>query len=189
MNLVSTSESDLIKDCIKGKAKAQKMLYDNFSRKMFGVCLRYAKNREEAEDFLQEGFMKVFSNIKQYTGLGSFEGWMRKIIVNTSLENIRKNKSMLFIGIDDGSIEDDSDYDFFEDSHNVQHLLKIIQSLSDGYRTIFNLYVVEGYSHKEISEKLGISEGTSKSQLSRARQLLKTKLLGTEIINTSSNVG
>ncbi len=141
---------------------------------MFGVCLRYAKNQMEAEDFLQEGFIRVFKNIKQYNGSGSLEGWIRRVVINVCLEIIRKEKTMLFINRE----EYQTDYtdNPITEYYDTEYLLKAIQSLSEGYRTVFNLYAIEGYSHKEIAGLLEISEGTSKSQLARARQLLQSKL-------------
>lgn len=138
-----------------------------------GVCLRYCDNHEEAEDVLQNGFVNVFQNIESYRGSGSLEGWIRKIMVNTALTNIRKNKK-LKQNIELESVEfmlPSSNY--MSESFAAKDLLKIIQTLPTGFRTVFNLYAIEGYSHKEIGDMLGISEGTSKSQYSRAKAHLQ----------------
>ncbi|MCB9033533.1 MAG: RNA polymerase sigma factor [Chitinophagales bacterium] len=167
--------NELIEACMCNKRDAQYKLYKLLSAKMFGVCLRYAKDNTEAEDILQEGFVKVFNNLDKFRGDGSFEGWVRRIMVNTSIEHYRKNNKMYSIvnveQVYDASIADDENVDL-----EVEDIMKLIQDLSPGYRTVFNMYVVEGYSHKEIAEQLGISEGTSKSQLARARYLLMEML-------------
>jgi RNA polymerase sigma factor (sigma-70 family) len=163
--------NQLVDGCRQNKRDAQYRLYNILSGKMFAVCLRYAKDREGAEDILQDGFVKVFKNIDKYRGDGSFEGWVRKIIVNTAVEHYRKQAKMY-------TIVDETDAHFVEmdntsDSLELEDIMKCIQKLSSGYRTVFNMYVIEGYAHKEIAELLGISEGTSKSQLARARYLLQ----------------
>lgn len=166
----------LIKECSRGNAKAQRALFDKFAPKMLAVCMRYLKNMDEAEDALQDGFVKVFQKIPEFKMEGSLEGWIRRIMVNNSLDAIRRNKKQL--------LEDDVDTvqhkvsftDFQFDDMDLQHLMKIIQSLPDGYRVVFSMFAIEGYSHKEIAETLGVSENTSKSQYSRARALLREKL-------------
>jgi RNA polymerase sigma-70 factor (ECF subfamily) len=137
-----------------------------------GVCLRYAKSREEAEDFLQEGFVKIFNSLKQYHGSGSFEGWMRKIIVNTALEAMRK-KTVMFSETDVNELIEEPSDDASLNDLNAQELVHQIQKLPPGYRMVFNLYAVEGYSHREIADQLGISEGTSRSQYAKARKQLQ----------------
>lgn len=162
----------LIDGCLLNNRQAQKELYDLMSPKMFAVCMRYCSNRELAQDVLQEGFVKVFTNLTKYRGEGSFEGWVRKIFVNTAVEHFRKESRMFPVTDAESillSLPQDSVYDHLE----VEDILRFIQQLSTGYRTIFNLYVMEGYSHKEIAEMLNISEGTSKSQLARARYILQ----------------
>ena len=165
----------IINECASGNARAQEKLYRMFAPKMFGVCLRYAKDRSEAEDNLHDGFIKVFSNIKSFRHEGSFEGWMRKIMVNVSLGRLRE-KQVLY------TVEDIGDYDTAQDTNNIleqleaNELLKLIEELPPGYRAVFNLYVIEDMSHKEISETLGLSVGTSKSNLARARDILKRKV-------------
>ncbi len=171
----SITEEQLIKGCLKGQQKAQKDLYDRYSPKFLGVCIRYIKDREEAEHVMIGGFVKVFQNIGQFSGEGSFEGWMRRIVVNECLMYIRKHQFMsLEVEIDKADFEmSKSD---FEADLNAEVLMKMIQELPVGYRTVFNLYAVEGYSHQEIGKMLDINENTSKSQLSRARRLLQSRI-------------
>ena len=167
-----SSETDLIEGCIRGDRKMQYELYERFSPKMYGVCLRYAANAEEAEDILQEGFVKVFKKIGSYRGDGSFEGWIRRIFVNTAIEHFRKKSYLQPITEqEESSIE--GKYVSVLDSLAEKDIIKLIQQLSPGYRTVFNMYVIEGYTHKQIAEALKISEGTSKSQLSRAKLILQ----------------
>jgi RNA polymerase sigma factor (sigma-70 family) len=168
----SYSESDLLAGCIRGDRKMQRVLYERFAPKMYGVCLRYAGNAEEAEDILQEGFIKVFRKISSYRGEGSFEGWIRRIFVNTAIEYYRKKTYLQPITEhEENTVE--GKYLSVLDNLAEKDIIKLVQQLSPGYRTVFNMYVVEGYTHKQISELLGISEGTSKSQLSRAKQILQ----------------
>jgi RNA polymerase sigma-70 factor (ECF subfamily) len=167
------TDEQIVKGCIEKNAIAQKHLYEKHVRKMMGVCLRYADNHEEAEDVVQNGFISVFENIASYKGTGSLEGWIRKIMVNTALTNIRKNKK-LKQNIELESVEFMLPSNAHAgDSFAAKDLLKIIQTLPVGFRTVFNLYAIEGYSHKEIGEMLNISEGTSKSQYSRAKAHLQ----------------
>lgn len=170
-------DENLIRLCLKNDRKAQKSLYDQYSRKMMGVCMRYAGDSEGAKDMLQDGFIRVFSNLSAFQFNGSFEGWMRRIIVNTCLEHLRKNDILQ-------NTEDldqphhqipESEYSVLEEM-SAQDLLKIIAELPDGFRIVFNMYVIEGYSHKEIGEALNITESTSRSQLTRAKQLLQKRL-------------
>jgi RNA polymerase sigma-70 factor (ECF subfamily) len=166
------SESDLIEGCIRGDRKMQYELYERFSSKMYGVCLRYAANAEEAQDILQEGFIKVFKKISSYRGDGSFEGWIRRIFVNTAIEHFGKKAYLQPITEqEENTIE--GKYISVLDKLAEKDIIKLIQQLSPGYRTVFNMYVVEGYTHKQIAEALNISEGTSKSQLSRAKLILQ----------------
>lgn len=170
------TNEQLIKKCLDGNARAQKLLYEQFGPKLMGVCFRYATSGEEAQDLLQDGFIKIFEKLDKYSGIGSFEGWMRRIIVNTALDNIRKNKKfLLHTDIDDADYKIPSN-DFIEERLAAQDLLKILQSIPLGYKTIFNLYAIEGYSHKEIAEQLNITTSTSKSQYSRAKALLRDKI-------------
>jgi RNA polymerase sigma-70 factor (ECF subfamily) len=166
------TESDLIEGCIQGNRKMQYELYERFSPKMYGVCLRYAANAEEAEDILQEGFIKVFRKINTYRGDGSFEGWIRRIFVNTAIEQFRKKAYLQPITErEESTIE--GKYVSVLDNLAEKDIIKLIQQLSPGYRTVFNMYVIEGYTHKQIADVLNISEGTSKSQLSRAKLILQ----------------
>ncbi len=168
----SYTESDLLEGCIQGDRRMQRALYDRFAPKMYGVCLRYAGNAEEAEDILQEGFIKVFRKISSYRGDGSFEGWIRRIFVNTAIEYYRKKTYLQPITEhEENTVE--GKYLSVLDDLAEKDIIKLVQQLSPGYRTVFNMYVVEGYTHKQIADLLGISEGTSKSQLSRAKQILQ----------------
>lgn len=165
----------IIKGCQQKDARAQKELFDLFGSKMYAVCLRYAGNRTDAQDILQEGFLKIYEKIYQFEFKGSFEGWLRRIFVNLSLERYRGQYQV--INIQDSWREgSNDDYENITGILTIEELLKIIQELSPKYRTVFNLYAIEGYSHKEISEMLDISEGTSKSNLSRARTILQEKV-------------
>ncbi|HZH64937.1 MAG TPA: RNA polymerase sigma factor [Flavisolibacter sp.] len=168
----SFSDSDLIAGCMSGDRIIQRELYNRFASKMYGVCLRYAANAEEAEDILQEGFIKVFKKIASFRGEGSFEGWIRRIFVNTAIEHYRKKIYLQPITENEESTLEGK-YLSVLDSLAEKDIINLVQQLSPGYRTVFNMYVVEGYTHKQIGEQLGISEGTSKSQLSRAKQILQ----------------
>jgi RNA polymerase sigma factor (sigma-70 family) len=170
------TEQLLIKGCIAGERAFQTKLYDLFAPTMLGVCMRYAKNREEAEEILHEGFLRVFTYIKKFKGLGSFEGWIRKIMVNCALSKYR-NKIHLnpVIQLDVAGYAVAYEPDILS-TLDTKELLSLIQSLPAGYRIVFNLYVFDGYKHREIAEALGISEGTSKSNLSDARSILRKAL-------------
>ena len=180
------TDQQIIEGCIKNDRACQQRLYNMLSAKMFAVCLRYANEYNSAQDLLQEGFIKVFKNIEKFRGEGSFEGWVRRIFVNTAIEHYRKQVNMYAI-----HDTDTKQYEYFDDNalENLKRedIVKTIQKLSDGYRTVFNLYVVEGYSHKEIGDMLGISEGTSKSQLARARYLLQKMITDSNQITKQSN--
>ncbi len=166
----------LVSECAKGNARAQRALFDKFAPKMLAVLMRYLRNAEEAEDTLQDGFVKIFQKIGEFKMEGSLEGWIRRIMVNTALDMLRKNKKLL----GDTQLDDVSykvafnDHSF--DEMNVTHLLKLIDALPDGYRIVFNMFAIEGYSHKEIADTLGVTENTSKSQYSRARAFLRNQL-------------
>lgn len=154
----------------------QEELYRRFSSKMYAVCFRYSNNADDAQDLLQEGFIKVYRNLHRFRAEGSFEGWIRRVFVNTSIEHYRKKSIALSrVSEKEESTIEDADISAL-DNLAQKDILNIIQELSPGYKTVFNLYVVEGYSHKEIGELLGISEGTSKSQLARAKSLLQKKI-------------
>jgi RNA polymerase sigma-70 factor (ECF subfamily) len=164
----------LIQDCKKNNTKAQGELYKLFSSKLFAICLKYSRNRVEAEDNLQDAFLTIFNKIEQFKNKGSFEGWMKRITVNTVLQRYRTEK--VFELINENDIEDNS-IEIEEDSISVDYLLQIIQELPDRYRLVFNLYVLDGYSHKDIADMLHINIGTSKSNLARARQILKQTII------------
>jgi len=168
---------DIIKDCKGGKHKAQKMLYEKFYRQMLGLCLRYCASKPEAEDVMLTGFMNIFTKIESYSGSGSFEGWMKKVMVNTAIDNFRKQKKY----------NDHFDISLFEEelmqeidlpeSLSINEILDMVQKLPIGYRTVFNLYAIEGFNHQEIAEMLGVSVNTSKTQLFKARKLLQDSIL------------
>lgn len=183
----SKSLDHLVTGCIKQNRKAQHDLYERFAPVMHTVCLRYVKDTAEAEDVLLKGFMKVFQNIKNFRKEGSIEGWIRRIIVNEALMYIRRNKTM-YLEVD---IEEANEAKSIKVDHLVeQDLMHLVQSLPLGYSTVFNLFVIEGYSHKEIAVMLNINEGTSKSQLSRAKQLLRNLILKQDqSINDKNQIG
>jgi RNA polymerase sigma factor (sigma-70 family) len=169
-------DATLIIECVNGNARAQRLLFDKFARKMFSVCLRYAKNEEQAEDVLQDGFVKVFGKLKDFKSEGSLEGWIRRIMVNTALDQIRKNNKQLGdTNIDDVGYKIENN-DFIVEKMMAEDLMKMVQAMPDGYKVVFNMFAIEGYSHGEIADTLGISENTSKSQYSRARAYLRERL-------------
>ncbi len=171
------TEAEIVQYCLQNNASAQNELYRRYASKMIGACLRYTKNREDAQDVLQDGFVKVFIHLKSFKGEGSFEGWIKRIMINTALKHYRKNLKFK----DEVDIETAYDIGFenqIVSNMSAAELMIKVQQMPDGYRTIFNLYVIEGYQHNEIGELLGISEGTSKSQLSRARGYLMNILKG-----------
>lgn len=169
------NEAELIKGCINEERASQQKLFKAYAGKMLVVCMRYTRNRQEAEDILQDGFVRVFDNIRKFSFNGSFEGWVRKIMINCALRNYRKSSYQKEqIGIAD-------DYDMPTNATVIeklseQELLALIDELPEGYKMVFNLYAIEGYSHKEIAEMLVINEGTSRSQLNKARKYLQKKL-------------
>lgn len=171
------TEDELLEGCTQGIQKYQYLLYKKFAPTMLSVCRRYTSSVEDAEDVLQDGFIKVYNNLDKYRRDGSLEGWVRRIMVNTALNQYRSNlKSLYQLDIDElqGVIEDVRPSNF--DNINTNVLLKMIDSLPDGYKLIFNLYEIEGYAHKEIAEMLNLSINTSKSQLLKARRVLRKKL-------------
>ncbi|MEM0997672.1 MAG: sigma-70 family RNA polymerase sigma factor [Bacteroidota bacterium] len=166
-------ESELIAGCLKGSKRHQKALYDLFSGRMMGLCMRYAASEEEAEDILQEGFVTVFRKIDTYQGTGELGAWVRKVVLNAALMNYRRNKKHRFqVDIDEVVHQPATDDNIFQQL-SARDLLAMVQLLPARCRMVFNLYAVEGYNHREIGEQLEISVGTSKSQFSRARHLLK----------------
>lgn len=167
------TDKELIEACLIGNPIAQKVLYDTYSSVLFGICIRYSKKEEEAQDILQDSFIKIFTKLDTYQYTGSFEGWLKRIVTNTSIEYYRKkiNTEQVdeigfnpYLAVDSDKVLE------------VEELLKMIQELPEGYRIVFNMYAIDGYTHGEIATKLNISEGTSKSQLSRARAYLQRKL-------------
>jgi RNA polymerase sigma factor (sigma-70 family) len=170
------SDENLIKECLAANAEAQKELYERFAPKFWPVCLRFAKNQMSAEDIMQEGLIRIFRYLEFFKGEGSFEVWMRRIMVNTAINYYKKNlKQNDEKDIDSVFNLSNSDVDAVS-KMTAEEILAVVQTLPDGYRTIFNLHIMEGYPHKEIAEMLGVTESTSKSQLSRARAILQIKI-------------
>jgi RNA polymerase sigma factor (sigma-70 family) len=168
-------DQEWIEGCKKGDSTVQRQVFDHYSGKMYSVCCRYVKDKMEAEDVLVTAFTKVFERIHQFKSEGSFEGWIRRIMVNESLTWLRQHKFMQ-VETDIEAADFEPDYQMMENHLHAEDLLKLIDELPAGYKVVFNLYAIEGYSHKEISEQLGINENTSKSQLSRARVYLQKQL-------------
>lgn len=178
-----TEEEKIIHGCIKGLRKAQNQLYQKYSAGMYGVCLRYGRDVNEAEDMLQNGFIRIFSNIHTFRNQGSFEGWMRRIMVNTAINHLRKLKRSVesqMVSLDEtlsDYLPDEEDKDEgYEYGCSPEKLIEIIHNLPPGYRMVLNLYVFEGYTHKEIGAELNISENTSKTQLVKARKYIRRKI-------------
>jgi len=167
------SLNELVKQCAKNNRKAQEEIYQLFSGKLFSICLKYSKNKQEAQDNFQDGFITIFNKIGQFKFKGSFEGWLKRVMVNTILLKYR-NRTVLNIVTEE--IPDEVIVDIDDDEVSLDFLLNLIQELPDRYRMVFNLYVLDGCSHKEISKMLQIAEGTSKSNLARARAILKQKI-------------
>ncbi|WP_215224490.1 RNA polymerase sigma factor [Echinicola shivajiensis] len=181
-----TTEADIIKGCLKGNRNAQKQLYDQYAGKFLVICRRYIKDRDMAEDVMIEGFMKIFDKLTQYEHKGSFEGWMKRIMVTQSLLTLRKNQKLsMEVHLEHDLVSSNTQYEFVDLEAN--ELMEMIGELPIGYKTVFNLYAIEGYAHAEISELLGITENTSKSQLSRARALLKQKIAQLQLKERSIN--
>ncbi|MFA6676810.1 MAG: sigma-70 family RNA polymerase sigma factor [Bacteroidales bacterium] len=171
------NEKELVKACLKNKRKAQRELYEKYSSRMFSLCLRYAKDADTAQDYLQEGFITVFTKLKNYSGVGSFEGWMRRIFINTALMELRKN-DILNDSEDVDELKTNIPYiENTLDKIQGKEVQKLISQMPIGFRTVFNMNVIDGYSHQEIAEKLNITEGASRSQLSRGRTWLKNRIL------------
>jgi RNA polymerase sigma factor (sigma-70 family) len=173
------NEGELIKGCVRRERSAQKHLYETFSSKMYTLCCRYVKDSMEAEDVLVTAFTKILDRIDQYKGEGSFEGWIRRVVVNEALTYLRRNRSM-YIETELEAADREPDYQNISDHLEAEDLMNMIQELPAGYRIVFNLYAIDGYSHKEIADQLNISENTSKSQLSRARVYLQKLLADRE---------
>lgn len=172
------SLDELIHKCKKGNRQAQELLYRKYSRVLFGICLKYSRNRVEAEDNLHDSFMTIYDKIDQYKFKGSFEGWIKRITVNTVLQKYRKEEYLNVVSENmEEEVEDVSPYEDI----SLSTLLRYVQELPNKYRITFNMYVLDGYTHKEISEQLGTSPGTSKSNLARARMILKERIKKTNI--------
>jgi RNA polymerase sigma factor (sigma-70 family) len=170
-------EKEIIDGCCRKDKKAQKALFDRYKSVLLGVCIRYSDRREEAEDILQDGFVKIYVNIQDFAGKGSFINWMKKIMINTAITHYHRNlKHQYHQDITDIRETDISGYKFEMADFTKEELLSVITNLPEGYRMVFNLYAVEGYKHKEIAELLDIDVNTSKSQYSRARSLIRKKL-------------
>jgi len=177
------SDEQIIKGCKKGKRNAFNMLYKKYASILLGVCMRYSSNKSEAEDILQEGFIRVFRKIESFEGRGSFKNWLIRIMVNTSINYYKANKKHMWDEQFDAENKEHAETEYQEDDplvtvydHTADELMKMINELPDGYRMVFNLYVFEGMSHKEIAEIMEIAESTSKSQLSKARKYLRKKV-------------
>ena len=175
------TEYELIKGCIKQDAKCQRLLFDQYAGKMMTVCLRYAHDSMEAEDMLQEAFIRVFNYIEQFKFEGSFEGWIRRVVVNTALKHLQK-KRLNFTEINDNSQQGPKMESYAYSNLGEEELMKLINRLPSGYKTIFNLNVIEGYSHEEIAKMLQIQPSTSRSQLVKARKMLQNQILNLQKI-------
>ncbi|MDQ3395051.1 MAG: RNA polymerase sigma factor [Bacteroidota bacterium] len=176
------SEEEMIRGCCCGDRKLQRKIYECYAKKMLVVCLRYAKERQEAEDVLQESFVKVFNNIQNFRKESSLESWIKRIVINTAL-NSQRSKLYLYPMVDLDLVQPTADREIILAEHNFQDLLKTIQELPTGCQVIFNLHAIEGYPHKEIAKMIGVAEGTVKSQYSRAKALLKKRIEEMERIN------
>jgi RNA polymerase sigma factor (sigma-70 family) len=163
----------IINDCKKGNTKAQEQIYRSLSPKLFAVCLKYSRSYEEAQDNLQEGFLLIFEKIEKYNFKGSFEGWCKRVVINYVLQQYRTQSVFEIVS---ENIAEETNVEIDNDNVSLDFLTRIIQELPDRYRLVFNLYVLDGYSHKEISEMLNINSGTSKSNLARAKMILKEKI-------------
>jgi RNA polymerase sigma-70 factor (ECF subfamily) len=173
------NEEDIIKGCARQERKAQEKLYQLYSKKMYAVCLRYCKNQEDADDILQEAFVKVFNNIKHFRQESSLYYWMKRIVVNTAL-NYQRSKLYLYPMVDVEELTSLAEQELTLSNYHYKDLINMLQALPDGCRVIFNLYALEGYQHKDIADMLGISIGTSKSQYARAKSLLKDMIVASE---------
>lgn len=176
---IGMTEEELIQGCKENNRLHQEALYRKYSRKVYGICLRYANSEMEAEDTMQEIFIKLFTRIQQYKPSGSFEAWVKRVSINYSIEVYRKNKRLVFVETYEGTYEETYDTTVLQEL-SAAEITKLINKLPEGYRMVFNLFAVEGYTHKDIAELMGISEGTSKSQFSRAKSHL-VRMLAQEL--------
>jgi RNA polymerase sigma-70 factor (ECF subfamily) len=171
------SDQEIIEGCVKHSRKAQQLLYDKYSRFLLGICMRYATDRAEAEDILQDVFVRVFFNINEYSGSGSFPGWLSRVAVNTAITNYHRTmKHRYHVDIDEYKSTETGSVGFEEDFFSADELYRVLNELPPGYKVVFNLYAIEGYKHREIAGMLNIDVNTSKSQYSRARAMLREKL-------------
>lgn len=180
---MNRKELQLTKRCLNGDSKAQRTLYETFKVPMFRLCLRYANNRQTAEDMLQDGFIMVFKDLKHYKGSGALGGWIRKVMINVALQHIRKRVKLFAIEELEAANQITSKEETIYEQLGAKELTMLIQQLPDGYRMVFNLYVVEGYAHKEIADLLNISVSTSKSQLFKAKAQLRHLVVSQQLIN------
>jgi len=180
VHLYRDPETELIERCRAGNGQAQRQLYERYAGRLFGLCCRYIKDRMEAEDVLVTGFTKILSKLDQYKGDGSFEGWMKRVIINEALSHLRRSRNM-YLETDLEWAHAEQDYQRLHNVLEAEDLLQLVAELPHGYRMVFNLYAIEGYNHQEIGAMLGISENTSKSQLSRARAMLIKQLEALEL--------
>lgn len=172
----TVEEKRLLESCLQGDREAQKRLYQLYAKKMMPICIRYSNDNETAKDLLHDGFLKVFAHLVDFKGEGSFEGWVRKIFVNVALEHLRKQSEAFYtVDVEEARQLSESDYSVM-DRLSAEEIMRWIQQLPEAYRTVFNMFAIDGYSHKEIAEKMGITETSSRVYLLRARQLLQEKL-------------
>lgn len=170
------NDQHLVKACLKGDRRAQRNLYEQYKQLLFRLCLRYARDQQEAEDFLHESFITIFRDLSQYKGNGALGGWLRRVTINTALQQLRKQKRLLYPDMDLSQLPETSEEEKLPPLYNMEELIHHIQQLPAGYRAVFNLFVVEQYSHKEIALNLNISVGSSKSQLSKAKAMLRRRM-------------
>ncbi|MFN5910587.1 MAG: RNA polymerase sigma factor [Bacteroidota bacterium] len=169
-------DAALVTECVQGNPRAQRALFERFAPKMMAVCLRYSKDREQAEDVFQDGFVKVFMKLADFKSEGSLEGWIRRVMVNTALDQLRKNGKLLGdISTDDVAYKLEHN-DPIEENLMAEDLMKLVLAMPEGYKVVFNMFAIEGYSHAEIAATLGITESTSKSQYSRAKAYLRERI-------------
>jgi RNA polymerase sigma factor (sigma-70 family) len=174
-------ETTLVNECLKGSPKAQKALFERFAPKMMGVCMRYLKEEEKAQDALQDGFVKIFSKLSDYKNEGVFEAWIRRVMVNTCLDQLRRDaKFKTDVSMDDVAYKMEYQ-DFIVERMMAEDLMKMVQKMPTGYRVVFNMFAIEGFSHQEIADHLGITESTSKSQYLRARAYLRERIEKKEV--------
>lgn len=182
-------DDKIIQKCIQGDRNAQRELYNFYASRMRGICIRYARSDFEAEDIFQDSFIKVFTNLKNFNNQGSFDGWIRRIVTNTAIDHYKKNLNLSkHIQYEDSDNEEIAEGEEIIGDLNAKDLLKVLSELPPGYKLIFNLYAIEGYTHKEIAEQLNIAESTSKSQLTKARRFIKALLFKKNILENENGI-